>query len=137
MPSRLYRRPAAWLRRRNPITLAVLVALAVSGIAIAGVLDEQKDGRSRDAALAAALAQIQNSRKEGIRVNCAFDRRQNEVTLAILAFSYKRARQEGRLDPDAVARIDELTDPIEPEALKAICRELVRRIDVQPPPVQD
>jgi len=132
-----------------PVTAGALVAFTVAAIALGLVLDEQSNGRARDAQaaearvrlkhtdqrLGAAIDQIQESRREGIRISCKTNQGQNNVLLALIQFSIRNAQRDGRqINPDDLARTRRLLRPITPERTQQVCDALLTKVENGPPP---
>lgn len=125
-----------------PVTVGALIALLVAAVALGLVLDEQGKGRGRDKALkatdvrlAVAVRSIQSSRREAVLIGCKTNQGQNNVLLRLIEFSIEEGRRRGRTpDPAALARTRELLKPITPQATRAVCDALLKRVEAGPPP---
>lgn len=117
-----------------PVTAGALIALAVAAAALVLVLDEQSDGRERDAQITQALRDIRTSRVGSVKITCRLNRRQNRVIIGIINFSIERRRAAGRSDEPAVRQTRQLLRPITAERTRRACGKLLRRAKGLPPP---
>lgn len=132
-----------------PVTAGALVALVIASVALGLVLAEQKEGRKRDKAAAAArvqlqrqdrllakaIAGIQSSRKEAVVIGCKTNKSQNRVLLNIIQLSVTEARAKGQPPrAEALRKTRELLRPITPKRTQAVCNALIARVEAGPPP---
>lgn len=125
-----------------PITLGAVIATVIAAIALTLVLEEQDKGRERDAKLkqtdveiGAALKQIRSSRVASVKISCRLNQGQNDVLLALIAFSIQRSKERGvPQDPKALAKLNDLLAPITKEQTKKLCAALLNKANDLPPP---